>query len=435
MLSKLVVRVRKLFHTDLSRRVFRAVAFGVGGSVLSRAFMMLANMIASRILGKDLYGQFSLINSTVLTFITFSSVGINSTITRYVALNRDNQKKVGKSIGSLGALSIGLSLLISVALFFCAEYISVWVAETNELVSYFQLTSLAVFFAALASILQGVLVGLEKFKDNARVQVYGNIVFLLGVLLFSPKLGVIGAILSLLLCYLYQLVHLLFINKKALKAMGVKIQVVVDEELGKILASYTLPSYLAGISVTPAIWYTNSLLTKTAGYANFAVFSIAHTWMHILVFIPSQLGQMKPIYTDLYKQQKFKELFSMLNKTTLISSLVIAPFVLFGVLFSDWILLLYGIQDSLGKTVFTIMLLTSILINSQSQIGFLFQAIGKMWLGFLVNIVWVFVFILSYHLMLYKGSEGLALAYLISYANHTLLSYIVLMMIRKRSRQ
>lgn len=434
-MNRLNKRMRGLLNTELSRRVFRAVAFGVGGSVLSRVFMMLANMLASRILGKSLYGQFSLINSTVLTFITFSSVGINSTITRYVTLNRDNQKTVGKSIGSLGTLSIGLSIVISVALFFSAEYISLWVAESKELVSYFQLTSLAVLFAALASVLQGILVGLERFKDNARVQVYGNMVFLAGVLLLSSSFGVVGAILSLVLCYFYQLVHYLLINIRLLAQLGITIQVRLDEELVRILGSYTLPSYLAGISVTPAIWYTNSLLTKTAGYANFAVFSIAHTWMHILVFIPSQLGQMKPIYTDLYKQGKHRELFSMLNKTTLVSSLVIVPFVLFGILFSDWILLLYGIRDPLGNTVFTLMLVTSIVINSQSQIGFLFQAIGKMWLGFLVNIVWVFVFILSYHLMIDKGSEGLALAYLISYANHTLLSYVVLMMIRMRSKQ
>lgn len=429
-----MIHLRGLFNTNLSRRVFRAVAFGVGGSVLSRVFMMLANMAASRILGKDLYGQFSLINSTVLTFITFSSVGINSTITRYVALNRDDREAIGKSIGSLGALSIVLSLIISVALFFASRSISIWVAETEELVPYFQLTSLAVLFAALASICQGILVGLERFKESAKVQVYGNLAFLIGVVLFSPMLGVNGAILALLLSYLYQLVHLFLINRKILKMLGAIIQIRMDEELARILVSYTLPSYLAGISVTPAIWYTNSLLTKTAGYASFAVFSIAHTWMHILVFIPSQLGQMKPIYTDLYRQGRYHELYSMLKKTTLVSSLLIVPFALLGVLFSDFILLLYGISDSSGKMVFTIMLATSIVINSQSQIGFFFQAIGKMWLGFLVNSVWVVVFIFSYHLMLDKGSVGLALAYLVSYINHTFLSYLVLYILKRRVR-
>ena len=54
----------KILNTQTKKRFFNAILFGIGGTIISKAFLMLFNVIAARILGETKYGIYSLINNT-----------------------------------------------------------------------------------------------------------------------------------------------------------------------------------------------------------------------------------------------------------------------------------------------------------------------------------------------------------------------------------
>jgi O-antigen/teichoic acid export membrane protein len=109
--------VEKLNRTPLIKRVTSAITFGVGGAVGSRILTMIAGIIVSRILGSEVYGQFSLVNSTVSTFVTFSGLGIGATLTRYVTLYREDNHKLGLIVKTLSTFCGVLSFVLAVITF------------------------------------------------------------------------------------------------------------------------------------------------------------------------------------------------------------------------------------------------------------------------------------------------------------------------------
>lgn len=86
---------------DTDKRVLKAFIYSFVGAIISKGLIVLTGIVLSRILGEDEYGKYSLINSTIQTFVTFASMGISATMVRYVAIYRNKEKSIcGKYIGT-----------------------------------------------------------------------------------------------------------------------------------------------------------------------------------------------------------------------------------------------------------------------------------------------------------------------------------------------
>ena len=72
-------------------------------------------------------------------------------------------------------------------------------------------------------------------------------------------------------------------------------------------------------------------------------------------------------------------------------------------------------------------------IVTQAQLGTVFETINKMWTGFTLNLVWSIILLGSFSYFVMYGSLGYALAYLIAYTCHVIVSYIILYFIRRKN--
>jgi O-antigen/teichoic acid export membrane protein len=404
----------------------KAIVFGIGGSVGSRALIMLSGVIISRILGSEYYGQFSMVNSTVTLFVTFSSMGISATLTRYVAIYLNAPAKMGNIIGSLSAFVGLMSVIMSVTLFLLSKMLSLWVSDSDVLTGYFKITSFTIFFSALASIQQSILLGMEKYKQSARIELIrcGVYIVLAGIL--SSWQGIYGAIWALLITNVHQFCLLYLENRREYKLKNIVLRFNFDIEIKKLILYFTIPAFAASLLVIPVSWINNSILAKQVGFGELAIFSVALQWMTMITYIPAQLGQVKPIYTDLYANKKYIELKNMFKKITISSIMLVIPIILFAVIFGEFILNLYGDGYEKGYFTFILMMIAALLITLQSQIGSLLQAIGRMWAGFILNLIWSVVIIGVFYYFRAFGSFGYALSYCIAYVIHTILSYLTL---------
>ncbi|WP_293729475.1 oligosaccharide flippase family protein [uncultured Phascolarctobacterium sp.] len=413
------------FNDTVIKRCFDAIFYGVGGAIGSRILMVLANIIVSRILGVENFGQYSFINNTVNLFITFSGLGLSATLVRYISANKDNKIIQGIYIKTLGGFCIALSFVFSAFLFILSSYISYYVCETNELSSYFRIVSVSIFFASMANIEQSIMIGFEQFKVSSLIQIIRCSLFLLLSLIMTLKWKLMGAIYAMSFTYILLYFISLMINTSYYKKEKIILKYSWDEDIKKSIINFSIPSFGSSIFVVPVNWVCNAMLTNSCGFMEIAYFTIAQQWMTYITYIPSQMGQLRPIYTDLLINKQINKLKRITIKTTLITTGIALVVALVLSAFSDLILNLYGKGYLEGKATFIVMLFTAVLYTMQVQTGFIIQAAGKMWLGFLINGIWGISLLLFFKMFIAYNSLGYSIAYLNSYILVFLLQYYV----------
>ena len=80
---------RALWHrieaSDIGYRLARGGFWLLCGTVVSKALWLLASILVARMLGKETFGEFGIIRSTVEMFGVFAGFGLGLTATKYIA--------------------------------------------------------------------------------------------------------------------------------------------------------------------------------------------------------------------------------------------------------------------------------------------------------------------------------------------------------------
>lgn len=416
----------KIKKEELLSRIIKAIGFGAGGAVISKGLLMIFNIIIARILTEQDYGAYSLINNTVQTFIVFAGAGIGVTLTRYVALYRNKNKNIaGVIIGTLLLINIIISLIVALIVFIFSDKIAMLLNSDINITNLLKITSATIFFTSVVSILQGTLQGFEKYKRIAFIQVLSNILNLIIGMLLANFFGIIGAVISLLVLQIIMFLVMQLTLNNVLKEEKIKLKCKFIEEIKKAILKVTIPSFLATIFVIPLMWFTNFFFSSRIGLEEFGAFSVCIQWFNIINYIPQQFGQLKPIYTQLYDNGEFKKLKKYLNKIILTAVCFSVICTLLFILARNVILLGYGKFYTQFGLPFSIMMIATVLFAIQSQYGSVFQAIGKSWICFILNLVWAISYIIMFFIFYSKGAMGYAYTYLISYTIYAIISSMV----------
>ena len=418
--------ITKVKNEELLSRVIKAIGFGAGGAIISKGLLMLFNIIVARILSEQEYGAYSLINNTVQTFIVFAGAGIGVTLTRYAALYRRKNKKIaGTIIGTLLLINTIISFIISIIVFIFSDKIAVLLNSDINITNLLRITSATIFFTSVVSILQGLLQGFEEYKRNAIIQIVSNVFNLLIGTIVAKLFGIVGAVTSLLILQIIMFVIMQFNLHIILKNNKIKLKYKMIEEVKEAIIKITIPSFLASIFVIPLMWFTNFFFSSKIGLEEFAAFSVCVQWFNIINYIPQQFGQLKPIYTQLYDDNNFKELKKYLNKIIILTVSFSVLCTLLFILARTVILSSYGEFYANFRLPFSIMMFTTILFAIQSQYGSVFQAIGKSWICFALNCIWAISYIILFFTLYNKGIIGYAYTYFVSYAIYAIISSTV----------
>lgn len=424
----------KFINSDIRKRFFNAILFGIGGAVTSKVLLMLFNIIIARILGQTQYGIYSLINNTVQTFTVFAGAGLGVTLSRYVALYRDkDQELTGIVIKTLLMFNVILSAIISIIVFFLANNISNLISEEVNITIYIKITSGTIFFTSVASILQSILQGFEEYKKIAIVQIIANIVLLIVGVILTLLIKITGAIIALMMLQIISTILFIITILKITKQKQIKPKFKINQTVEEAIKKVAIPAFLSTIFVLPLLWITNFVFINKNGYEEFAAFSVCLQWFTILNYLPQQLGQVKPIYTQLFADGKIKEFKKTINKMILFSTMfaIIAATIL--MLGSFIILKAYGDFYTAYIIPFIIILVASIFYAVQSQYGSVFHAIGKVWMALFLNIIWAISFVICFIFLYSKGALGYCLTYLISYCVYSVVSVIVFNIVIKKA--
>ncbi|MDI6802126.1 MAG: oligosaccharide flippase family protein [Thermodesulfovibrionales bacterium] len=419
-------KIRELQQNHLPEGSLRArfalgTFWSVAGAVISRGLSLLASIVVARVLGKVGFGELGIIQSTVGMFGLFAGLGLGMTATKHVAeFRQKDAAKAGRIIGLSFLVALGFGGVISFALGILAP----WLAETTlaapHLAQLLQIGAGILFFSAVNGVQTGALSGFEAFRTIANINLASGLLsfplMVGGVYIAGLQGAVWGLVVSMAANCGFNYVAL----KNRMRKENISVHYLQSRKEWQVLWQFSLPAFLSGMMVGPVNWVCGALLVNQPnGYAEMGIYNAANQWRNAILFLPGSMSAIVlPMLSNLYGHDDNRRYKKVLLYNGVINVSIAFIVALIISLAAKVIMGSYGKDFSSGKYVLIVLAVSATLSASVSVIGQVIASSGRMWWGFILNLLWGIVLIFSYWLLISKGALGLAFANLIAYGVH-----------------
>jgi O-antigen/teichoic acid export membrane protein len=390
------------------------VAWNAFGSIVAQGGSFLSSVLLARLIGKQSFGQFAMIQSTVIALTGLAALGLGITATKYVSQYRTtNPEKAGRILG--------LSSIVAVvaAFCFCAGLVlfAPSLATDSSLVADLRLSAIYVFFITLNGYQVGALVGLEAFKRIASISMVSGPAIVLLTWTLASQYGIRGAVLAqggcaFILWLLYQIA--LSVEGRATN-ITVRYRAVWKERAA--LIRFSVPATISGIIGSSAIWWCNTILVRASGYAELGIFTAANNLRLIVVFLPVLIARVtSPMLNNLLVSGDIVEYRRTFRGAIAVNGgiALLLAVLLWGA--NKQLLHLFG-KDFVGSSALVVLLLGSVVVEVVACN--LYQALftsQSIWWQVAIITVWAAVLVgASTFAVPRYGAAGLAFSYLLAW--------------------
>jgi len=396
-----------------------------------------SGIIVARILGKEGFGEFGIIQSTLGMFGIFAGFSAGVTATKYIAefRNKDRQR-AGQILSLCIIVAILTGFLMTIVLMILGPWLCSYTLAAPHLKGALRLSALTLLLGAVTGCETGILAGFEAFKSIARINV------ITGVLSFPIMIacvylgGLYGAFLGLIVINLIGLLLNHLALHAEIKGSGMSMGFKDCYKEWPILLKFSLPTVLSTLVVVPINWAcTAMLVNQPNGYAEMGIFNAANQWFMALLLLPIVMGQtVLPILSERLAVGDKVSCTKILSFSIKINSFVIMPLVLIGCVTSQFIMRFYGTSFADSWPTLIVVLLTGGLLAIQTPVGHIIAASGRMWIGWLMNSGWALVFLGLNTILIKEGALGLALARGGAYAIHAIWTFAYAYLVIQKSK-
>lgn len=378
---------------------------------------LLVNIFLARILGKVVFGEYAIVQSTLLTAATFAELSLGFTAMKHLASTRDSDVlRAGRLLTLFRRVSLILSLIAAALIFAFSPWIAGTMLGAERLARTLALGAPFLFFQSLNGFQIGSLNGLESYKPLARAGLVAGAGSLILVSLGGYLGGRDGAVIGLsAAAFIRWAAHSIALSS-SLKKNGI---VAIAEDVGrelKLLINFTLPAALAAYVGVFATWFGNFILVRQeGGFAMMGIYAAANNLRFLVVFVPTVIGRvgfsMLSNQQGLGKGAEYRRVFRM-NTLLMIGVTAVASSVF--ILLRQPVMRLFGDDFASGSPVLTILLASTLVEAAQMALVRHIQSHEKIWSFFLAITLPRILFFIAGVLFLIPlwGPEGLATVYL-----------------------
>lgn len=428
--EKIRAVIQHIKASNIGTRIATGAFWSFAGTAVAKFLVLVASIICAHILSKQEYGEFGMVRSTINMFVVFGTAGLGLTATKFISEYRANQKE---RISSIYILTNGFAfctgLIVTVLVLLLAPYLAENSLHEPSLTPSIRVGAVLLFITIINGSQGGTLSGLEDFKSIAINTLIGSIAESAFMLLGAYYYGVFGAVLGYGVGFVALYVANFFSIRKDFKKIGVttKFTDLRREDL-RLLYQFSLPAALCTIVFTPAIWVVKTLLVNNSGYDELAIFEAADQWKILILFIPTAVSKVVlPILSsvvgvDASKFWKVLKVNLYLNAgIALVMAIIVSAA-------SPLIMKLYGSAYVSDYWTLIILACSTVFSAIANVVGLAISSRSKMWVGFGFNVLWsIFLIVFTFTFAkMQMGARGLALAFTVSYAIHSLLQIIYL---------
>ncbi len=179
--------------------------------------------------------------------MSLSSLGVFNGVVKYVSEYKNNEEGLKKLFSTVYVLSLLATFILSLALFFGATHLSVWLFFSEDFRFVFQLLAVTAPFIAMNRIFYGVISGLKAYKVNSKIEIiwYSLASILLLFCLYSHNIE--GVLFAIAITPIIQFLITLLLFGKTLSEYVKFRKLNFETPMLKVLLGYTLISFVATV--------------------------------------------------------------------------------------------------------------------------------------------------------------------------------------------
>jgi O-antigen/teichoic acid export membrane protein len=405
----------------LGGRFGHGVFWNLVGTLFAQGSVFLTAIVLARLLGKEVFGELGMIQSTLLTLTSIAQVSTGLTATKYVAEYRDADKaRAGRVLGLCSVLTLITGVVATSLLLISASWVSEHMMAAPHLAVSLTISAAFVLFSVMNGYQVGALAGLECYKSISLFGALLGAVHLALCGLGALSWGLHGAIGGMALSALLRWGVYGYALHRELGRHGISIQRGEGMKERDVLQRFALPAALSGLTAMPAIWLGNALLVQQPnGYAEMGLFSAANNIRTLMLIIPALLnGVGVAVLTNRFGNRDGDGYFGLYYANVTITGVFAlagtALMMVLAAVIPGW----YGMESSDSSE--TLILILSLAIIPEVVAVSLYQVIqtsGRMWTSFfLVALPRDLSMIALATILIPKwGGVGWALAYTLSW--------------------
>ncbi len=324
-------------HRVLSNQLLKDSFWAVWGNGLGYAFFLLSGIIIARFLGKDLYGEYGLVKTTMFQIAAFSTLGLGYTSTKFIAEYRSKNEKFLLSIAKASIrITFYTSITLAIIFLIGAEPLAQYINEPTMAMP-FRTLGIIIIIRAVSTTQIGLLGGYGNFKAIA----YNNVISGVFMLIVCVPLTYFWSIKGSLLALLLSQVLVLLLNYRSTQKIERLLPSQENIPFYKQLIVFSIPVTLQEFTFALRYWLGLILITKYASKGEVGLYTAAALWQSIILFIPSFLSNVILSHLSFLTSDPKKQTKTV-NRMLLINILcTIIPLILV-ILFANWITSLYG---------------------------------------------------------------------------------------------
>ncbi len=390
--------------------------FSLLAAIFNSGSTFLVNILVANLLGRQVFGEFAVVQSTLLTFANVASLGTGFTATKHVAEFRSVDKlRTGRIMGLCSVASLGMGGLATVTLVASSSWLAGSVLKASHLSTGLILASAVAFFGVNNFYQTGALAGLESYASIAKSGLIAGTTNFIACSTGAFVCGREGALAGLAAGAGIQWLALRHFLRQECVTHGITVDyhgMVVESG---VLFKFALPAALGGLSFMPALWLSNTFLVRQpGGYAQVALYAASSNLRVLVLFLPQLLNNVGMSLLNNAKgagdPKRYRRIFWGNFLVTTLATLLGAA----GTGFLGPALLgLFGREFGAGYPVLLVLMASTLIESLMLATYQIIQSQGRMWLSlFAVALPRdITIALLAYLLAPGHGALGLALAY------------------------
>ena len=182
----------------LRDRLIKGTALNLIAVAFNQGSTLIVNIIVARILMKQTFGEYAMVQSTLLTVAVLSQLATGYTALKYIAEFRSSDpERAGRIMGLcalVSALMAGVGTLLLIAM---APWLAGVILKAPHLANALMIGSGFLFFSAINGYQLGALSGFEAFGSLAKAGVASGIVAVAAISLGAWWGGLNGTLIGL----------------------------------------------------------------------------------------------------------------------------------------------------------------------------------------------------------------------------------------------
>ena len=359
------------------------------GSLFAYASRFVIAFLLARLLGVEQFGMYTLAISAATIISNFSTLGLDSTMVRYIAI----QARKNDEDAIWGTIQIGLgfsflvSVLLSIGLFFLSEPIAVQIFHEPQLASFLELFSLFIPFSTASFVLIDIARGFKRMDYSAlgdNVILFVTRFCLIGIL-FLINLNAYTAILAYGIADVVVAFSLVFLLNKE---FSFKRPLRQSQRNYREILIFAFPFWFSALLRKVRGNLQTLLLGSLSTVSNVGIFTVVNktTLIGHLVY-KSILGSVKPILAELQDQENWEQMGHLYKTTTRWAFLANLPLFLIMLLYPESLLAIFGKGFTGGALALTVFAFAELVNAATGICGSIIDMTGQTKLKFVNSII------------------------------------------------